>query len=96
MSGTTAGAIRYNGTNLYYCNATSWTQLAASGGLSWPLAGASDLVSAPDYAWSGHTNTGLYYNTGIGFAVGGVNVATLASTGLTLAPPVATSGSPKC
>ena len=52
------------------------------GSLTWPLAGATDSVTAPDYAWSGHTNTGLYYNTGIGFTVGGSNIATIASTGV--------------
>ncbi|MBV8060881.1 MAG: hypothetical protein JO253_05070, partial [Alphaproteobacteria bacterium] len=56
-----------------------------SGSLSWPLAGAADTVSAPDYAWSGHTNTGLYYNTGVGFTVGGSGVGTFTSSGLQLA-----------
>ena len=54
----------------------------SGGGITWPLAGASDSVGAPDYAWSGHTTTGLYYNTGIGFTVGGSNVGTMTTTGL--------------
>jgi len=53
--------------------------------VSFPLAGTSDTVSTPDYSWAGHTTTGLYYNSGIGFAVGGVNAATLTSTGLSIA-----------
>ncbi len=55
---------------------------AGGGSVTWPLAGPADTVGAPDYAWSASTNTGLYYNTGIGFAVGGVNKGTVTSTGL--------------
>jgi hypothetical protein len=66
-------------------------ELRGASSLSWPLAGASDSVSAPDYAWSGHTTTGLYYNSGIGFAVGGTNIATITSTGIGIGTPTPTA-----
>src|SRR5208283_1165749 len=50
-----AGMLQWTGTAFQGCNGTSWTTISG-GGVTWPLAGASDSVSAPDYAWSGYTN----------------------------------------
>ena len=50
------------------------TWATPSAGLSWPLAGASDSVSAPDYSWSGDTGTGMYHShvSEVSFATGGI------------------------
>ena len=80
----TNGELRYNSTTPAleaYING-AWATLSTSSGLTWPLAGAADTAGAPDYAWAAGTTTGLYYNTGIGFAVGGTGVGTVTSTGL--------------
>jgi hypothetical protein len=79
------GDFVYDSTNkaIAFCNGTTWLDLSSgSGSLTWPLAGAADTASAPDYSWASHTNTGLYYNTGIGFAVSGASVGSITSTGL--------------
>ena len=86
-SSANAGALRYS-SGLLICNGSTW---ASASSVTWPLAGSSDSVSAPDYSWSGHTNTGLYYNSGIGFAVGGASIGAVTSTGLSITGVVTAS-----
>src|ERR1019366_5077002 len=91
----TAGEIRYNSATPAleaYING-AWATLSTGSGLTWPLAGAADSVSAPDYAWAASTNTGLYYNTGIGFTIAGSSIGSMTSTGLNGMPIGATTAS---
>jgi hypothetical protein len=50
--------------------------------VAWPLLGPADTATAPDYSWAAQSGTGLYYNSGIGFTVGGTAAGAWTSTGL--------------
>lgn len=45
---------------------------------------AAGSNAAPSVNFTGGTTTGLYYSSGVGIAVGGVNVGIFSSTGLTM------------
>lgn len=80
---TYAGAIRYNGGTMEFCNGTSWAAIGGGASASSVAASAGTAV-APSISFSGDPNTG-FYSAGadqIGVAANGANIFTMSSSGL--------------
>jgi hypothetical protein len=72
-----AGAIRYNGGAVQYCNGTAW---GGMGSVSFPLlANPTGTAAAPAYSFNADSNTGMFSDTAdtVEFTAGGVQALEL-------------------